>query len=289
MRHTTRAQWCIAVAGFAVLAMPGCSSKWLSGGGETSTPGQEQSIADSGSAAGSQSAQADGTTMSSESTMNGLSGSTGPSSDSSGSSSGSDDVSSGNGTSSGYGQESTSPELSMHGGSDRDQYASIDGGALSGFDSLTPGDTPSEERIGRGDISSRMLSSDMRDKRMAELRREEEAAIAAGFRDAFFGYDRASIEGEAHDSLASNADWIKEHPGAKVKVSGHCDERGTQDYNLVLGDKRAKAVKRYLIDLGINPTQITTISFGKNRPFCAEHDESCHRQNRRGHFLLSEH
>ena len=289
MRHTTRVQWFVAVAGMAVLAMPGCSSKWLSGGGETSAPKQERSAAGSESGSEPQSAQADGTTVNGAGTMDGASGSSGPYSDSGGSSYGSDGSSSGSGSSSGYGQEQSVPELARQGSSDGDQYASIGGGALSGFESLAPGDTPSEERIGREAISPRMLSSDTRDKRMAELRREEEAAIAAGFRDAFFGYDRASIEGDSHESLASNADWIKAHPDAKVKVSGHCDERGTQDYNLVLGDKRAKAVKRYMIDLGINPGQITTISFGKNRPFCAEHDESCHRQNRRGHFLLSAH
>lgn len=163
-----------------------------------------------------------------------------------------------------------------------------DGGALRGFEKLAPGQSPSEERLRDGSVLSRMIGDDTNDAFMAELRRQEEAAIAAGLKDAFFGYDRAAIVEDARDSLSVDADWIKAHPTAQVKVSGHCDERGTQDYNLVLGDKRAKSVKRYLVDLGVPAQQVSTISFGKNRPFCGEHDEACHKQNRRGHFLLSE-
>lgn len=163
-----------------------------------------------------------------------------------------------------------------------------DSGALRGFEKLAPGQSPSEERLRDGSVLSRMIGDDTNDAFMAELRRQEEAAIAAGLKDAFFGYDRAAIIEDARDSLSVDADWIKAHPTAQVKVSGHCDERGTQDYNLVLGDKRAKSVKRYLVDLGVPAQQVSTISFGKNRPFCGEHDEACHKQNRRGHFLLSE-
>jgi peptidoglycan-associated lipoprotein len=125
------------------------------------------------------------------------------------------------------------------------------------------------------------------DRRMAELRREEEAAIEAGLRDAFFGFDLWSISNETMMGLSANADWIKRNPRALVRVSGHCDERGTNDYNVVLGEKRAKAVQRVLSDLGVNPKQVSIISFGKNRPFCSGHDESCYQQNRRGHFFLS--
>ncbi len=245
MKYRSQASWIITVAGVALLALPGCSTKWLSSG------------ADSDSAEGG-----------------GLSASNG---------------SGGTGRSGGRGdgqtqQESDVPNLYARGSASD----AADGGALRGFERLAPGQVPSEERLSHGSIASRMLSSDVMDKRMAELRREEEAAIAVGFKDAFFGYDQSSIVDETREHLSSNADWIKSHPHAQVKVSGHCDERGTQDYNLVLGDRRAKAVKRYLVDLGVKSQQISTISFGKNRPFCAEHDESCHQQNRRGHFLLSE-
>ena len=87
-------------------------------------------------------------------------------------------------------------------------------------------------------------------------------------------------------SLTTNADWLKENPKALLKISGHCDERGTHDYNLVLGEKRAKAAKSFLVDLGVNAKQVAIVSYGKDRPFCADHDEACHQQNRRGHMLL---
>jgi peptidoglycan-associated lipoprotein len=165
----------------------------------------------------------------------------------------------------------------------------VDGGTLRGLDRLRPGQEPAEERVGQGAISSRMLTAagEQSDRRMAELRREEEAAIEVGLKDAFFGFDRWSISNETMVGLSANADWIKRNPRAQVRVSGHCDERGTNDYNVVLGEKRAKAVKRYLNDLGVNPRQVSIVSFGKNRPFCSEQDESCYQQNRRGHFFLS--
>lgn len=165
----------------------------------------------------------------------------------------------------------------------------VDGGTLRGLDRLNPGQEPSEERVGQGAVSSRMLTAagEQSDRRMAELRREEAAAIEAGLKDAFFGFDLWSISNDTMAGLSANAEWIKRNPRAEVRVSGHCDERGTNDYNVVLGEKRAKAVKRVLSDLGVNPKQVSIISFGKNRPFCSEHDESCYQQNRRGHFFLS--
>ncbi len=271
MTNRTCAQWVAAAAGVILLALPACSTKMLSGGAESEFPSGESPTANAGREPASSVASDAGLDSGLESELSttnadGSPFSSGPSP---------------------YDQDHNIPRLSMEGASGSEVGSSPDGGALSGLDRLALGDTPSEERITEGTISSRMLSSDASDKRMAELRREEEAAITAGFQDAFFGFDQTSIEGATREALSSNAVWIKSHPEARVKVSGHCDERGTHDYNLVLGDKRAKAVKRYLVDLGVSPAQIRTVSFGKNRPFCAEHDESCYRQNRRGHFLLS--
>jgi peptidoglycan-associated lipoprotein len=89
------------------------------------------------------------------------------------------------------------------------------------------------------------------------------------------------------NALNRDAEWLKAHPGAVMKVEGHCDERGTADYNVVLGEKRAKAAKSYLVEMGVSPKQLAIVSYGKERPFCAEHDEACYQQNRRGHMLLS--
>jgi peptidoglycan-associated lipoprotein len=88
-------------------------------------------------------------------------------------------------------------------------------------------------------------------------------------------------------ALNHDAQWLKAHPDAAMKVEGHCDERGTADYNVVLGDKRAKAARSYLIESGVGPKQVAIVSYGKARPFCTDPAESCYQQNRRGHVLLN--
>jgi peptidoglycan-associated lipoprotein len=89
------------------------------------------------------------------------------------------------------------------------------------------------------------------------------------------------------EALNHDAQWLKDHPNAVMKVEGHADERGTADYNLVLGDKRAKTARSYLIESGVGPKQLAIVSYGKARPFCTEPSESCYQQNRRGHVLLN--
>jgi peptidoglycan-associated lipoprotein len=156
------------------------------------------------------------------------------------------------------------------------------GGALSGFSQ-----NPSEERLGKGgDIASRS-SSGLSDRQRAELTREEKAAIEAGLQDVFFGYDQWTLSDAGMEALNRDAQWLKAHPGAVMKVEGHCDERGTTDYNVVLGDKRAKAARSYLIESGVSSKQLAIVSYGKERPFCTDAVESCYQQNRRGHVLLN--
>jgi peptidoglycan-associated lipoprotein len=104
-------------------------------------------------------------------------------------------------------------------------------------------------------------------------------------RDAFFDYDKYDIRADARDALARTAEFLRRYPEAKVAVEGHCDERGSLEYNLALGAERAEATKRFLSSLGIEAGRMTTVSYGKERPFCTEHDESCWQQNRRGHFV----
>ena len=106
-------------------------------------------------------------------------------------------------------------------------------------------------------------------------------------KDAFFDYDRASIRDDQRAALSENVAWLKANPRVKVTVEGHCDERGTAEYNLGLGERRAKAVKDYLLENGISGDRIATISYGKERPFVLGHDESAWKWNRRGHFLIS--
>lgn len=104
------------------------------------------------------------------------------------------------------------------------------------------------------------------------------------FQDVLFDFNQATIRDEAKRILTENAKALKDHPEMKVKIEGYCDERGTDEYNLTLGNRRAEAVKRYLINLGVKPSQLSTISYGKEKSFCSEHNEACYRQNRRGHF-----
>ena len=102
--------------------------------------------------------------------------------------------------------------------------------------------------------------------------------------DIFFDFDRFAIRDEARSGLEANAGLLKSQSGEKILVEGHCDERGTSAYNLVLGERRAQAATQYLRDLGVPSSQMQITSYGKERPFCAEHSEACWQSNRRAHF-----
>ncbi|MBM4122594.1 MAG: peptidoglycan-associated lipoprotein Pal [Nitrospira sp.] len=104
--------------------------------------------------------------------------------------------------------------------------------------------------------------------------------------DVFFDYDRHTIRDDAKAALEANARLLKAEQGWKLVVEGHCDERGTLAYNLVLGERRAKAVQEHLADLGVPTSQIQVISYGKERPFCSEHNQDCWQKNRRAHFVV---
>jgi peptidoglycan-associated lipoprotein len=104
--------------------------------------------------------------------------------------------------------------------------------------------------------------------------------------DIFFDFDQHTIRTDAQETLSANASWITSRPGKAILIEGHCDERGTQAYNLVLGDKRARSAKRYLEDLGVPSSRLKTTSYGELRPLCKERDENCYQQNRRAHFVV---
>jgi peptidoglycan-associated lipoprotein len=105
--------------------------------------------------------------------------------------------------------------------------------------------------------------------------------------DAFFDLDSQHIRDDAKPILQKDADWMKRWPTTKVMVEGHADSRGTGEYNLALGERRAAAVRNYLVNLGIGADRITVVSKGKEAPFCAEENEACWAQNRRGHFVIT--
>ncbi len=97
-----------------------------------------------------------------------------------------------------------------------------------------------------------------------------------------FDYDQYAVTDEGRAVLQRQAAWLAKYPSIRITVEGHCDERGTREYNLALGARRANAVKEYLVSLGVSSGRLDTISYGKERPICTESDESCYAQNRRG-------
>lgn len=108
---------------------------------------------------------------------------------------------------------------------------------------------------------------------------------AAGLEDAFFDFDAAEIRNDAKDALTNNGRYLQSHSSSNIVIEGHCDERGSVEYNLALGERRARAAKDFLVSYGIPATRLTTISYGKERPFDDGHDESAWAKNRRAHFI----
>jgi len=105
-------------------------------------------------------------------------------------------------------------------------------------------------------------------------------------KDAYFDYDKADIRADARDNLSQTAQFLRSYPQVKIVIEGHCDERGSTEYNLALGDRRAAAAKQFLASLGISADRMETVSYGKERPFCTASDEACYTQNRRAHIVM---
>ncbi|HKR31162.1 MAG TPA: peptidoglycan-associated lipoprotein Pal [Terriglobales bacterium] len=107
-------------------------------------------------------------------------------------------------------------------------------------------------------------------------------------KDAFFAYDSYKLDDETSQLIASDAKFLQQHPELKFTVEGHCDERGSEEYNLALGASRAEAVKQALVSQGVDAQRVATNSVGKEKPFCSDSNEECWHQNRRGHFVAPE-
>ena len=105
--------------------------------------------------------------------------------------------------------------------------------------------------------------------------------------DVYFDLDESTLRDDAKGPLQRNADWMKRWTSTAITVEGHCDARGSSEYNLALGTRRANAVKDYLVSLGVPGGRVTVISKGKEQPFCSENNEGCWQQNRRGHFVIT--
>jgi peptidoglycan-associated lipoprotein len=121
---------------------------------------------------------------------------------------------------------------------------------------------------------------------LSELQEGKSSDSAGPLKDIFYDFDSYNLRADARDVLRANADWLKRNPAARVEIEGHCDERGTNEYNLALGAKRAQAAKDFLATLGIGADRLSTISYGEEIPVCKEASESCWQRNRRARFVV---
>ena len=143
-----------------------------------------------------------------------------------------------------------------------------------------------EERVTEEIVVAKAEPSDAMRQAEEEMRQERRQTSIAGLEDVFFAFDSWRIRDQAKLALSADAEWLNSNPERSITIAGHCDERGTQAYNLVLGEKRAQVVKHYLVELGVNAARLSVTSYGKQRPFCDKQNETCYQQNRRAHLVV---
>jgi peptidoglycan-associated lipoprotein len=119
-----------------------------------------------------------------------------------------------------------------------------------------------------------------------EAHREGKTAESGPLKEIYFAFDRYDLSEQARAALRENAAWLKTNPSARIEIEGHCDERGTTEYNLALGAKRAAAARDYLVSLGITEGRLASKSFGEELPVCKESSEDCYQKNRRDRFVV---
>ena len=115
----------------------------------------------------------------------------------------------------------------------------------------------------------------------------DEELFSQNVKDVYFDYDKSDVRADQQSAIQADAAFLQQHPNISFTIEGHCDERGSTEYNLALGDNRASVVKNALVAGGVSADRIKTISYGKEKPFCTDHNEQCWQQNRRGHFVYS--
>jgi len=116
---------------------------------------------------------------------------------------------------------------------------------------------------------------------------EKKMDIMVMAEDIYFDFDKSSLTPAAQENLLMKAQWLSENPDATTTIEGHADDRGTNEYNLALGDRRADSAKGFLVNLGISASRLTTISYGEERPVCTQRNEECWANNRRGNFVIN--
>ncbi len=139
---------------------------------------------------------------------------------------------------------------------------------------------------GKADASARITVSAPAAPTETRPSETMEEMFLKNVQDAYFDLDKADIRSDARNALAKTAEFLRSYPQVKVTIEGHCDERGSTEYNLGLGERRSQAARQFLVSLGVPAERMETVSFGKEKPFCNEHSEDCWQKNRRAHFVM---
>jgi peptidoglycan-associated lipoprotein len=161
---------------------------------------------------------------------------------------------------------------------------------MSGSRQVTPAESTTYHLVAKGtggsqDATARVTVNTASAPPPQASNATEEELFAKNVKDVYFDYDKYDIRASDQSAVQGNARFLQQHANIRITVEGHCDERGSTEYNLALGANRADAVKNALIQAGVAGDRIKTISYGKEKPFCSESNESCWQQNRRGHFV----
>ena len=170
---------------------------------------------------------------------------------------------------------------------------SIDGiGAVqpNGSQSVSPTDSTTYHLVAKGsggtqEATARLTVTPAAAPPPATTSVSDEDLFSQNVKDIYFDYDKADIRADQRSSIQADMTFLTQHSNISITIEGHCDERGSTEYNLALGDQRASAVKNELTTAGISASRIKTISYGKEKPFCMESNEACWQQNRRGHLV----
>lgn len=144
---------------------------------------------------------------------------------------------------------------------------------------VTPSATPAP--------STEATTAEAKPEVKSEGSTEKAGAMAEGLKPIYFDFDKSFIRDDAKTVMKANAEWLKANPKAKIKIEGNCDERGTQEYNQALGQRRAASAKKYLTEMGVSGHRISLISYGKEKPICSAHEETCWQKNRRDDFVVT--
>jgi len=145
---------------------------------------------------------------------------------------------------------------------------------------ISPGSSSSEAMQSAGAGSGKSDSS------LELMRRGDFTSSSGPLKEVYYEFDQHTLRVESREILKGNANWLKANPGVRVEIEGHADERGTNEYNLALGSKRAESCKDYLVSLGIPEERLSTVSYGEEAPACRDHADACWQKNRRARFVI---